>query len=188
VDTCKSFIYHGFKRIIIVNGHGGNSSSLDLAARRTILETDGLVTAFMWWEMLRVDPDFISSFRQSGFPGGCNHSCEIETSMYLHLCPEKVQMDKAADHNAWYNAGGAKGFEWADAFGGGPVKVVDWSSTFVGQGVVGQPTLATADKGRRILEEAASRLVEFVAEFQNRPYRPRVDHHSVPPSSPLPEV
>src|SRR5437667_1324778 len=55
VDTCKSFIYHGFKRIIIVNGHGGNSSSLDLAARRTVLETDGLVTAFMWWDMLSVD-------------------------------------------------------------------------------------------------------------------------------------
>lgn len=188
VDVCKSFVYHGFKRIIILNGHGGNSASLELVARRTILETDGLVTAFMWWNMLRVNPKFIASFRESKFPGGCNHACEVETSMYLHLAPERVQMDKAADHQVWYNAQGETGFEWADAFGSGPVRVVEWSSTFVDEGAVGEPTRGTADKGRRIMEEAVQNLIRFIDEFRNREYRARVDHHSRNPSSSAPSV
>ena len=55
-------------------------------------------------------------------------------------------------------------------------------------GTYGQATLATADKGRRILAEAADRLAEFAAEFQKRPDRSRVDHHRRPPTSPLPEA
>src|SRR5689334_6603813 len=100
VDVCKSFAYHGFKRIVIVDGHGSNEPLLQFVGRRTILETDALVASFMWWNMLRVDPEFVASFRESVFPGGCAHACEVETSMYLHLGGEKVQMDKAADNIA----------------------------------------------------------------------------------------
>jgi creatinine amidohydrolase len=188
VGVCKSFAYHGFKRIIVVNGHGGNSSLLEFVGRRTILETDALVSSFMWWNLLRVDPNFIASFRESVFPGGSGHACEVETSVYLHLAGDKVQMDKAKDFIVWYNRQGTNSFTWGDAFGGGPVTLVEWASTFLEDGVFGQPTLATAEKGKRIFEEAATRLVQFVDEFQSRPSRPRVDHHSTPPTCPLPEV
>jgi creatinine amidohydrolase/Fe(II)-dependent formamide hydrolase-like protein len=97
-------------------------------------------------------------------------------------------MGRAKDYIAWYNHKGATGFQWADAFGSGPVTLVEWTSTFVEEGVFGQPTLATAEKGQRIFEEAASRLVQFVEEFQDRVPRPRVDHHAHPPTSPLPKV
>jgi len=187
VDVCKSFAYHGFKRIVIVDGHGSNEPLLQFVGRRVILETDALVASFMWWNMLRTDPGFVASFRESVFPGGCAHACEVETSMYLHLGGEKVQMDKAADNIAWYNREGATGFRWVDAFGAGPASVVEWTSTYTPTGVMGQPTLATAEKGRRIFGEAVSRLAEFVVEFQHDPGRPRVDHHSRPPSSPLPK-
>lgn len=188
LDVCKSFVYHGFKRLIIVNGHGSNTPLLEFVGRRVILETDALAASFMWWNLLRLDPDFIASFRESVFPGGAGHACEVETSMYLNLAPEKAQMDKAEDYITWYNRQGATGFLWGDAFGAGPVTMVEWTSTFVENGVAGQPTLATADKGRRIMAEAANRLVEFVTEFQKRPDRPRVDHHRRPPTSPLPEA
>jgi creatinine amidohydrolase len=188
VDICKSFAYHGFKRVVIVNGHGGNTALLEVVARKTILETDALVASFMWWNMLQVDPNFIASVRESRFPGGTGHACEIETSMYLQLAGEKVQMDKAKDHIAWYNAQGATGFQWGDAFGSGPVNVIEWTSTFVDEGVFGQPTLATAEKGRRMLEEATTQLVRFVEEFQNRAPRQRIEHHRQPPTSPLPKV
>jgi len=188
LGVCKSFAYHGFKRIVIVNGHGGNSALLEFVGRRAILETDALVASFMWWNMLRVDPNFVSSFRESVFPGGAGHACEIETSVYLHLAGDKVQMDKAKDHIAWYNRQGTTSFQWGDAFGSGPVNLVEWTSTFVEDGIFGQPTLATAEKGRRIFNEAVTRLVQFVEEFQMRPTRQRVDHHSTPPTSPLPEA
>lgn len=186
LDVCKSFVYHGFKRVVIVNGHGSNTPLLEFVGRRLILDTDALAASFMWWNLLRVDPQFIDSFRESVFPGGAGHACEVETSVYLHLCPEKVQMDKAQDFIAWYNRGGAQGYQWADAFGAGPVTLVEWTSTFLELGVFGQPTLATAEKGARILNEAAKRMVEFVTEFRQRPNRPRVDHHRRAPTSPLP--
>lgn len=188
LDVCKSFAFHGFKRIVIVNGHGGNSAVLELVSRRAILETDALVTSFMWLSLLGKDPSFIPSVRESVFPGGSGHACEIETSLYLHLAGEKVQMGKAKDHIAWYNQKGTSAFQWGDLFGGGPVSVFEWASTFLEDGVFGQPTLATAEKGLRIFEETVGHLVQFVEEFQKRPSRPRVDHHSTKPTSPLPDA
>ena len=187
-DICRSFAYHGFKRIVIVNGHGSNVPLLDLVSRRLILETDALVASFMWWNLLRLEPDFIASFRESVFPGGAGHAGEVETSVYLHLAGEKVQMDKARDHIAWYNRQGAKGFQWGDAFGSGPVNFMEWTSTYVEDGTFGQPTLASAEKGKRIFEEAVNQLVQFAEEFQKRPSRRRVDHHDEPPTCPLPEI
>ncbi len=187
LDVCKSFAYHGFKRIVIVDGHGSNEHLLEFVGRRTILETDALVATFMWWNLLRTDPKFISTFRESVFPGGAAHACEVETSMYMHLDEAKVQKDKIEDNIAWYNKNGATGFQWVDAFGGGPVAVVEWTSTYTPNGVMGQPSLATAEKGKRIFEEAVTRLVQFTEEFQKRSRRPRVDHHTQPPTSPLPK-
>ena len=100
---------------------------------------------------------------------------------------KRFQMDKAGDHIVWYNRDGGNTFTWGAAFGGGPVTLVEWASTFLEDGVFGQPTLATAEKGKRIFEEAATRLVQFIEDFQRRPSRPRVDHHSIPPTCPLPE-
>ncbi len=188
LDVVKSFAYHGFKRIAIVDGHGSNEPLLGFVGRRAILETDAVVASFMWWNLLRTDPRFVPSFRESVFPGGCAHSCEVETSMYLHLNGSKVHTDKIQDHIAWYNAQGATGFQWVDAFGSGPVSIVDWTSTYTPNGVMGQPSLATAEKGKRIFEEAVTRLVQFAREFQKRERPPRVDHHTVPPTSPLPEA
>ena len=42
-DVCCSLAHHGFKRILIVNGHGSNTSPLDLAARLTVLEYEGQI-------------------------------------------------------------------------------------------------------------------------------------------------
>jgi creatinine amidohydrolase len=154
LDVVKSFAYHGFKRIVIVDGHGSNEHLLEFVGRRAILETDALVASLMWWNMLRVDPDFLPSVRESVFPGGAAHACAIETSLYLHLRPDLVQMDKAEDTITFHNRQGATGFRWFDAFGAGPVRLVEWTSSYTPNGIVGQPTLATAAKGARILDKA----------------------------------
>lgn len=186
LDVVKSFAYHGFKRIVIVDGHGSNEHLLEFVGRRAILETDALVASFMWWNMLRTDPAFLPGLRESVFPGGAAHAGEIETSLYLHLRPALVQMDKAEDCITFHNQQGATGFRWFDAFGAGPVRMVEWTSSYTSNGVVGQPTLATAEKGGRILNEAVSQLLAWIAEFQAYSGNPRVDHHDNPPSSPLP--
>jgi len=97
-------------------------------------------------------------------------------------------MDKARDHIAWYNRKGTTGFQWGDAFGAGPVTLVEWTSSVIPDGIGGEPTTATAAKAQRIFDEAVKQLLRFVDEFQARPDRSRVDHHAVSPSSPLPKA
>jgi creatinine amidohydrolase len=186
-DVCKCFAYHGFKRIVIVNGHGSNEHLLEFVGRRTVLETDALVASFMWENLLRKNPEFMPSVREAVFPGGCGHACELETSVYLHLAGEKVQMDKAEDSVIWFNQRESLGFQYIDLMGTGPVNIIEWTSTYTDNGTCGQPTLATEEKGRRFFEEGVKNLLEFVNEFQRRPAPPRVDHHAVPPTCPLPK-
>ena len=52
LDITKSLAYHGFKKIILLNGHGSNMPNLDLVARRTNLETDAECCLVAWWNLL----------------------------------------------------------------------------------------------------------------------------------------
>jgi len=58
LDVTKSLAYHGFKKIILLNGHGSNMPNLDLAARRTNLETDAECVLVAWWHLLTIDKEF----------------------------------------------------------------------------------------------------------------------------------
>ena len=91
LDITRSLAYHGFKKIILLNGHGSNMPNLDLVARRTNLETDAECMLTGWWQLLTVDKDFLPNWRESKFPGGCAHACELETSMYLYLDGDNVR-------------------------------------------------------------------------------------------------
>ena len=93
LDIAKSLAYHGFKKIVLLNGHGSNMPNLDLAARRANLETDAECVLMAWWNLLTVDKDFMPGWRESKFPGGCSHAGELETSMYLYLDRENVRED-----------------------------------------------------------------------------------------------
>jgi creatinine amidohydrolase/Fe(II)-dependent formamide hydrolase-like protein len=97
LDVTRSLAYHGFKKILLLNGHGSNSPILDLAARRTNLETDAECAALSWWGLLTVDKDFLPGWRESKFPGGCAHACELETSLYLYLDGANVRRDLIRD-------------------------------------------------------------------------------------------
>jgi len=59
LDITKSLAYHGFKKIILLNGHGSNWPNLDLVARRTNLETDAECVPICWWQLLSVDKAFM---------------------------------------------------------------------------------------------------------------------------------
>lgn len=45
--------------------------------------------------LLTVDKEFLPRWRQSKFPGGCAHACELETSLYLYLDGDNVRQDGA---------------------------------------------------------------------------------------------
>jgi len=169
LDITKSVARHGFQRILIADGHGSNMPILELVARRTILETDSLCATFIWPSLAIQE---IRKVRQSE-RGGMAHACELETSVYLHLDRNRVQMDKASKEIELPQSE----FMWLDLLEGSPVLLMDHWTRFSKSGVVGDPTLATAEKGRIIFEAVVEALLRLVREFKKRPRGERTDYH-----------
>lgn len=185
LDITKSLAYHGFKKIVLLNGHGSNMPNLDLVARRTCLETDAECILAAWWRLLQADPDFLPSWRQSKFPGGCAHACELETSLYLYLDGDNVRKDKIKNGVISFNEENNP-FNWVDLFAAGPATIISWTSSYSETGVLGEAELATYEKGKRAYEEAVKQLVRFVTYFKDRPLDPRRDRHRKKPTMPIP--
>jgi len=169
LDITRSVAHHGFRRILIADGHGSNMPILDLVARRTIVETGSLCAAFIWPSLAGAA---IREVRQSG-RGGMAHACELETSVYLHLDRTRVRMDKARKEMGMPDSE----FIWMDLMEGSPVLLMDEWTRFSKSGVSGDPTLATAEKGAQVFEAVVEALVRLVREFKRRPRGDRTDHH-----------
>ena len=185
LDITKSLAYHGFKKIILLNGHGSNWPNLDLVARRTNLETDAECLPLQWTNLLTIDPEFLPSWRESAFPGGCAHACELETSVYMYLDPDNVREDRIANGTISYNEENSP-FNWVDMFAAGPATVLSWTSSYSETGVLGEPELASAEKGQRAYEESVRQLIAFVDYFKDRPKDVRRDRHRTAPTMPMP--
>jgi creatinine amidohydrolase len=185
LDITKSLAYHGFKKILLLNGHGSNMPNLDLVARRTNLETDAECVLAAWWQLLTVDKEFLPRWRQSKFPGGCSHACELETSLYLYLDGDNVRKDLIKSGTISFNEENSP-FNYVDLFGHGPASLISWTSSYSETGVLGAAALATAEKGRQAYEEAVKQLVRYVSWFKDRPKDQRRDRHRRAPTMPIP--
>jgi creatinine amidohydrolase len=185
LDVTKSLAYHGFKKIILFNGHGSNWPNLDLVARRANLETDAECVPINWWGLLTVDKEFMPKWRESKFPGGCSHACELETSLYLYLDGDNVRKDQIKSGTISFNDEDSP-FMWVDLLGAGPASLISWTSSYSATGVLGDAELATAEKGRVAYEESVKQLARFIAWFKDRPKDVRRDLHRTPPTMPIP--
>ena len=168
----RSLAAHGFRRIILANGHGSNAPLVDMAARLTIIEHADVICCSYFYLTTPAGLKAIESIRESPFPGGIGHACELETSIYLALRPGLVQMDKAvrdlsqrpSEH--FYQ-------DWVS----GPVGMMEWWSTLTQDGVMGDATLARREKGEILLDAAVDELRQVIGAMRDRAIRPRVDHH-----------
>jgi creatinine amidohydrolase len=185
LDITESLAYHGFKKIVLLNGHGSNMPNLDLVARRTNLETDAECVCCAWWNLLTVDKEFLPGWRESKFPGGCAHAGELETSLYMYLDGDHVRNDLIKSGVISFNEEESP-FQWIDLFAAGPASVISWTSSYSETGVLGEAELASPEKGQQVYEEAVRQLIRFVTWFKDRTKDQRRDHHQKPPTMPIP--
>lgn len=156
-EVGASLVHHGFDRLVIVNGHGGNVGAMAVAAAKLRLDHGAryVVTVSEW----TLAADAFAAVRQSA-PGGVAHACEYETSVYLHLNGAAVAMDEAAaELREPVVTGGV-----VDLLAGGPYGVA-LGSDFTTSGVLGDPTLATAEKGRVAFDGAVAKLAQLLREL-----------------------
>ena len=173
IDIGKSLAYHGFKRIIIVNGHGSNTALMEIAARRITLETQAICASTMF---ISLAPEAFKLLK-----GEICHADDLETSLMLYLAPENVDMSKAVrDFNiekSKFIKLGAEPGETSFGVSSGSVQFMDWWSRMSTTGIIGDPTKADRERGKKMFELYVNKLVEFIKEFRVREIKPRVDYH-----------
>jgi creatinine amidohydrolase len=143
------------RKLVFMNGHGGNSALVGVANRELRLH-HGLVT---FLAHPGVPPDQGGRSAEGELGMGI-HGGTDETSMMLHLAPELVDMSLATrnvpDHlaaNRYVKFGGPVGFGWL-------------SNDFGPHGHIGDPTVATAERGRELFEAAVAAFCEALAEIR----------------------
>ncbi len=169
LNITKSVAYHGFQRILLVNGHGSNTPLIDLVARKTVLQTQSLCFATGYYLFAM---EAFEKVRESTVTA---HADEFETSLYLHLAGERVQMAKAVEDKDRCGR-----FVSSDSTGNYPVRFNDYWGRWTKTGVHGDPTKATAEKGRILFEAAVTGLIELVHELRAWPLEKRSDQHTHP--------
>jgi len=152
-DVGRSVARLPTRKLAFVNGHGGNSSLLQVALRELRL-AHGLAT-FLLHPGVPPDQGGASTREElgMGIHGGLG-----ETSLLLHLRPELVDMGRAARHvpeglagNRHVRFGGPVAFGWT-------------SDDFGPSGVIGDPTGATAERGKQQFEAMVATMGEALAE------------------------
>ena len=172
VDQGRSLCRHGFDRILFVNVHGSNQPLVDIAARLIGVEFRDAVCGSCFYLQSAEGKRVIAEVRDSESPGGMAHACELETSIYLALEPDLVQMDKAVKEIPDWDSE----YVWLD-WSDGPLQVWPHWSGLSRSGVVGDATVATADKGERLLSAAVNEIRDYIGEIATRRRLPGEDHH-----------
>jgi creatinine amidohydrolase len=157
IDIARSLWTHGARKILLLNGHGGNTNLLRGVAPELHFDAGVRVAVANYWDFAL---PFIAEWRDSG-DGGIDHACELETSLMLAVRGELVQLERVHDH-PWKPI---SEFLSGDLLIGGPVSVSWYVSELSASGVLGSPELASKDKGEKVIAHLVPRLAAFLRDF-----------------------
>jgi creatinine amidohydrolase len=152
----------GIRKLVLLNSHGGQPQIMDVVARDLRVRRKMFVVALSYWGVGMPDGLFPATEREHGIHGGSS-----ETSMMLYLHPELVRDDErrnfvstsmamTARYNYLRPEGGGIGFGW---------QTQDLNAL----GACGNALDADAERGQKIVEQVASRIVELLREVDAYP-------------------
>lgn len=148
-DVVKSVVKHGFKKILILNGHGGNTDPVKIALRDLRVEENINVELVNPWTLADEE---IKKILESEIWG---HACEFETSEAMYIIPDKVRSEKIRDPNLnleLWNKIKKRNIPW---------HTKDITDT----GSLGYPTKASREKGEKLYRAMFDKVVSIVEEL-----------------------
>jgi creatinine amidohydrolase len=165
-DIAVSVVAHGFRRLLVVNGHGGNNGIIDVLAGQLGRRFYGKarVACVTYFQLAR---EAIAALRRSR-PGGMGHAGEFETSMMLHLRPALVALEKAA---VTYPDTGSE-YLTTDLLGNSRARTFQDFADLSPSGTLGDPSLAERQLGAEFHQVVVAELVRFMEDFGRWPIPP----------------
>ncbi|MEM9218412.1 MAG: creatininase family protein [Cyanobacteria bacterium P01_F01_bin.150] len=161
MELGKSLYRAGFRKLVFVNGHGGQPQILEIVARDLHEKYENFcVFPILAWSVPNCAAEFLSPKElELGI-----HAGDAETSVLLSILPDHVQMDRAlqeypnglpgeqADNKSILTMEGPRPFAWMTR---------DLSQS----GVIGDPTVATKEKGDRLLQTLGQSWVQLIQDI-----------------------
>ena len=153
-DLLVPLLDDGYQRLLILNGHGGNIDTMHMALRRLQPRYRAKqLTAASYWDLAAGELAALAEGPQKTM----GHACEFETSMVMALRPDLVRQDKIKNDPP----------PLEPALRG--LTIGEDMHQRTDHGAVGYPELASAAKGRKVLQAAIERTVEVVETLLHRP-------------------
>jgi creatinine amidohydrolase len=144
-SVMKGVFKHGFKYIMVLNGHGGNVGPIQIAAKTATKKGERVVVIVNWWR------DLATNVREEVLETPMGHAAEDETSEVLHVRPDLVEMSAAEAHRIET--------EFTIISG-------TYREDLLPSAMYGDPRKASEEKGRRIMEQAEEELVQLVKKME----------------------
>jgi creatinine amidohydrolase len=149
----------GIKKLVMVTSHGGNSAALSLVAQDLRAHHGLLAVTTSWSRFGAPDGLFSAEELRHGIHGGA-----VETSIMLAKYPQHVRSDKTADFRPASMAM-EKDYRWLSAHRPAPFA---WQAQDLhSSGAAGDATMASAEKGQRLLDHGARAFCELLADVDN---------------------
>ena len=154
-DMAGSLYHSGFRKLVLMNSHGGQPQIMEIAARDIHQKYgDFAVFPFFTWRVPNIAAELLTERElEYGI-----HAGDAETSIMLSLLPEQVHMDKAVreypqglPQNSLLDMEGKLPFAWL-------------TRELSKSGVMGDATVATKEKGDRILQSVAAGWVQVIED------------------------
>jgi creatinine amidohydrolase len=156
-DVVESLAHWGLRRVLVVNGHGGNIDALRLLARQARRDHGVLVAAVMWAQLAADE-----AARHAAGPR-YGHACEIETSLGMALAPQTVRRERIGPPGDLPSREplGEPPFPRVDL----AVPLHEWTRT----GAVGDARKASLQIGEAVARTAHERALAFARRFATQP-------------------
>ncbi len=155
-EITESIVNMGFKKIMYINSHGQNLFTMEAVAR---LIADNYKVHIPFVFEYKIAADFMKKNRKSKNGGIC-HACELETSLMMYLT-DLVDMRKAEKNQLTYKSK----FRNTDGMNGGKVFWSTWALEETESGVLGDPTVATKEMGKKVFNYLVDEISEFAIEY-----------------------
>jgi creatinine amidohydrolase len=159
-DILGSIAQAGFKKILVLNSHGGNVSALDLVLTKCkLLYPDARIVLVTYWNAAA---PLLRTMRESA-EGGMGHAGELETSLLLAVKPKVVRAGRMQPDGKWPTST----FLAKDMLVGGSASVSRTFAEISNLGAVGDPRTASAEKGERFFAAVVTSLAELVNDLES---------------------